>query len=275
MYLREWLPRIGWILAAMLLVMLVFVFVFVRGQNQAFLANMDRLEYREKQMESFFMEQRKENARIAKSDIDKENYIAYFSNVITEFYSPRTNTRNNELSMAERRRLLSLIYDYAKGSGFPYADEFLPLAYLRVESEFYQYVTKNGRKEYITGTSGERGMFQFMPATARELYRKNGRDFDPEWWKSFEEQVWLWFTFNNELAFVFKDAEDDMRVRWTAYAYNRGTYRNELVTYYWNDRTIEHHLRDWPFKASGDPRYNTNILYFYNQYRDGFRNEQH
>jgi len=272
--LRDMIPIIGWIVAGLLLVTVVLGLVFVKNQNATFRANMDRLEYREGQMEQFFMEQRKENARIAKSDIDRENYIAYFSNVITEFYASRTSGRNNELTMAERRLLLGTIYDYAKGTGFPFADEFLPLAYLRVESEFYQYNSVGGRREYLTGTSGERSMFQFMPATAREIYRRHGRDFDPEWYKSFEECVWLWFNFNHELSFIFKDADEDDRIRWAAYSYNRGHYRNELVTYYLNGLTIERHLRDWPFRSQGDPNYNYHILRFYRQYRDGFRNEE-
>jgi len=269
--IREFLPFIGWAVAGAAIIVIVVLMVFMRNNNAMIERSIDRLEYREKQMESFFLEQRKENARIAKSDIDRENYIAYFSNVITEFYSVRPANRSVEMTMAERRRLLGLIYDYAKGPGFPYSDEFLPIAYLRVESEFYPYMMRNGRKVDIRGTSDERSMFQFMPATARELYRKHGRDFDHEWWKSFDECVWLWFVFNNELAHLFTEAPLDLQVRWTAYAYNRGTYRNELVTYYQNDRTIEQHLRDWPFRAQGDPDYNKNILHFYNIYRDGFR----
>ena len=71
--LRDMIPIIGWIVAGLLLVTVVLGLVFVKNQNATFRANMDRLEYREGQMEQFFMEQRKENARIAKSDIDREN----------------------------------------------------------------------------------------------------------------------------------------------------------------------------------------------------------
>jgi len=260
---------IGWIVSFILVTVIVVLLLFFKYQKAQFEDTMMRLEYREEKMQEFFMEQRKENARIAKSDIDKENYIAYFSTIMTDFYAPFPTSRNRELSQAEKRQLLGIIYDYAKGPGFPYTDEFLPIAFLRVESHFYQYNSKN---EYLTGTSGEKSMFQFMPATAREIYRRHGRDFDSElWYKDFNECVWLWFTYVNEISFNFKDAELETRIRWTAYAYNRGFYRNEMLNYYNNGFTIEKHLQDWPYKNQGNENYNKEILYFYNLYKSGFR----
>lgn len=261
------------VLIILLIIGLVFSITFMNKQINVGKDLMTESNYIVQQYEEFISAQIAESNRLDSSERERESYILYFDRLIINFYADNPSNRLNEMNAEQRRLLLGSIYDYAKSpsANYGFIDEYLPLAFIFVETQFYPYRTRNGNKELIRGGDGERSMFQFMEGTAKDVYRRMGKEWNSEWYTSIEDSVWVWFNGYKEI-FVrpFEDASsDEFRIRWSAYHYNRGGYRNQLIPYYKAGRTIEQHLIDYPINK-GNKEYNNQIYFYYLQFKNGF-----
>jgi hypothetical protein len=201
------------------------------------------------------------------NDTTKVFFINYAKDLINRHYLTHRIPEARRMSPIEKDEFLELIWEYASSGIYPSVGLplglFLPLSYALNESEFIPDAI---------GGDGERSVFQFMESTAREIYRRNGKTFVPDFWRHPREYVWLWFEYyDRHLAWNFVHEDLERHVRWTALAYNAGLYRNRLLHYFNQGWSIESYLRDFPL-VRGIARYNRRIWEVYVEYREGFAN---
>ena len=251
----------GWAIAGILILALFLTIWIFKHQTDETLAKSARLVEYNNEMGEFFITWQNKLASQNKNETIKTLYIAYASDIIIKHYQNNQTTRYRQMSKSEIYDFLSLIYDYANSGAFETADEFLPLAYAVVETDFYFNPI---------GLDGERTVFQFMEQTAQYVYRQHGRPYFQGWYNSINETVWLWFHFHRELSLNFLNVDKEREIRWTALAYNAGLYRNRLIPYYKADSTIERYLYDYPLNK-GISTYNRQIYEKYMEYRSGFK----
>lgn len=241
-------------LSIFILLNILSLFVFVQNGLIFMKASMsDSTLIYESHLETFYEIRDERN-----SAGDKKTFISTFNSLISEHYHLNKNSLN-ELSYEDRSELLRIIYEYAKLPN-SLVDEFTPLAFIMVETQFYPF--RNGGKEYVVGwAAGEKSLFQFTEQTAKSVYSKMGKPWNPEWYKSLEESVWVWFYgYHFNFAPHFKNCEDyEELLSWTAYAYNAGPYKNNLKWYFETGKTLNAHFDNTKYTL-GDPLKYTNLI---------------
>jgi len=264
----------GWILTGVLTVGIVIMcLVFVNRINLIEQRAQDeRMENRIRLLDDLARIERVANIVISKESL-KERYLSYAKEIIRDYYINNRISEPRQIQALEKDEMLDEIFEMAHSGIYPHLripeGLFLPLAYLTVEANFIPY---NPNGSYITGGDGEKGMFQFMIATARDVYRRNGRTYVEEWWRYPKEYVWLFFEYYDRMVtpnFICDDLE--RQVRWSAVGYNRGFYRNLVIPHFQAGYSLSQHFGISPIRR-GSENYNVLIWNYYCQYRNGFAN---
>jgi soluble lytic murein transglycosylase-like protein len=187
----------------------------------------------------------------------RSDFIIFGGSIIENTYLSNPSKELRQLTADERVELLSEIYKYSNSYEI---DPFLPLAFAYVETRFYPTVV---------GKDGERSLFQFMDHTARATYVELQESFIPGWFNNQKEAVKLWFAHYRKLSNRFLTRTEEDNIRFTAIAYNAGLYRNALLHYYDNDKTINEYLSDYPLKY-GIKEYNMNVYKKWIEFKQKF-----
>jgi len=265
----------GWIFAVILVLALSFTILhFVnridlieqRAQNE-------RMDNRIRLQDDLARIERVANIVISKESL-KERYMSYAKEIIRNYYIINRIAETRQIPALEKDEMLDLIFEMAHSGVYPHLSIpeglFIPLAYLTVESNFIPFKSNGGG--YIEGGDGERSMFQFMIATAKEVYRRNGRTYVEQFWRFPREYVWLFFEYyDRQVTPNFIDPDYERQVRWSAVGYNRGFYRNLVVPHFNQGLTLQQHFNISPLRK-GNERYHDDIWKYYSQYRSGFAN---
>jgi len=255
----------GWIAAILLFGAIIFLGFMFKSQMDNMAENQRQMVEYNEMMGMFFIDWQEKIAEQNSNEHIKSAYIAYGADIIFRHYQRQRVAEHRRMTPREINDLLETIYYYAKSNAFPqsaYPDGlFLPLAYAAIESDFIPVAI---------GADGERSIFQFMEATAREVYRRNGKPFVPNFWQCPKESTWLWFHYYRQIADNFRHDDKEREIRFSALAYNAGTYRNQLIPYFNRNLSIETYLSHFPLRR-GIATYNKMIYDTYRQYRDNFR----
>ena len=255
---------LGWAIAGIIGFSLVIVIYIFNSKIDKILQDTKDMSELNKSREQFYIEWHARVSSQNQNEHTKSLYFNYASEIIRNHYLKNPAKNKRQMRPDEIYSLLDTIYCYTVSGIFPTASYpdglFLPLAFARVETDFYPEVI---------GEDGERGIFQFMLDTARKVYDENGKPYVDNFWESPNEVVWLWFNYYRQLSTNFIHESKEREIRWTALAYNAGLYRNRLIPYFQRDSTIEAYLREYPL-VKGSFSYNRQIYDVFKEYRDGF-----
>jgi soluble lytic murein transglycosylase-like protein len=188
----------------------------------------------------------------------RDVFMIYAMDIIAKNYISHRSTKYSEMSHNDIIIFLDEIYSNSVATGI---NPFLPLAFARVETQFYNEAL---------GVDGERSVFQFMEATARETYRKLNLPYLEDWWRDPKETVRLWFAYYHELSNHFVSESEERSVRWTALAYNAGLYRNRMKYNFANGAAIDEFVSSVYIYNKGNKHYNREIWNTYITYKHGF-----
>jgi soluble lytic murein transglycosylase-like protein len=188
----------------------------------------------------------------------RDVFMIYAMDIIVKNYIEHKSTRYKEMAHSDIIIFLDEIYSNSIATGI---NPFLPLAFARVETQFYNDAI---------GLDGERSVFQFMEATARETYRKLNIPYLEDWWRNPKEVVRLWFAYYHELSNNFIHESEERSVRWTALAYNAGLYRNRMKYNFINGAAIDEFVSSVYIYNKGNRHYNREIWNTYLIYKNGF-----
>jgi hypothetical protein len=257
-------PYLGWIVAVAVGIALAVVVILFNVKIEKIMQETRNMVEMNIAREQFYIEWHKRVATQSQNEHTKSLYFNYASEIIRQHYLKNPSQIHRQMRPDEIYSLLDTIYCYASSGVFPTASYpdglFLPLAFIRIETDFYPEVI---------GEDGERCLFQFMHETARSVYSENGRPFVDNFWESPNESVWLWFNFYRKLSMNFINEDKEREIRWSALAYNTGLYRNRLIPYFQKESTIEDYLREYPLNK-GSLSYNWQVFETFIEYKKGF-----
>jgi len=254
----------AWCLVGLLLLSMVAIILLANHKMNSIVQGSRDLMDLSISREQFYIEWHERVSRQNTNEHTKALYFNYASELIRQHYQRNPSLSKRQMRPDEIYDLLDAIWYYTASDVFPtlsYPDGlFLPLAFAVVETDFYPDVI---------GEDGERSIFQFMDATARDNYSRNGRTFVDNFWLIPQESVWLFFNYYRHLSSNFIHEDKEREIRWTALAYNAGLYRNRLIPRFEQGFSIDAYLREFPLNR-GFTGYNRRIYEMFRQYRDGF-----
>lgn len=199
----------------------------------------------------------------------RDRFLMYGNKIIEDFYGSQSTPVRKRFRPEDQVKYLNEIWRRYSSGEYPGTDPFLCLAYARHESEF---------NPYAVGKAGERGPFQFMKSTSRDMFF---RFFHEEYYYGIEEDpivgVRLWFTYYTYLySFVHEgklgNSADD--VQWISIAYNCGAWTRGLAESLNSGRTPDEYVVEYRTGRSGKNAYvyDRRIIMYYEQYLEGWNN---
>ena len=216
----------------------------------------DLVEYN-KQMGELFITWQEQLYKQNQLHERRDSFMIYTSDIIIKHYINHKSVVYKQMTSNEIIILLDTIYSCSLSYGI---DPFLPLAFAVVETDLYNDAI---------GADGERSIYQFMPETAREMYRELNIPFNENYWRDPCESTKLWFAYYKKLSMNFSSENEERTIKWTALSYNAGLYRNSLRYYFNNDYDIEMYLRNFPIRK-GINTYYKDIYNKYVEFKSGF-----
>jgi len=187
----------------------------------------------------------------------RDSFIIYASDIIIKHYIANPSRVHRPMTSSEIIILVDAIYNNSQSYGI---DPFLPLAFARVESDFYPDVL---------GLDGEKSIYQFMMSTAENMSRELHIPWNENFWRDPTASTQLWFAYYKKLSMNFVSESEERTIKWTSLAYNAGLYRNQLRYYFDQNAEIETYLRNFPIRK-GISTYYKQIYDTYIQYKSGF-----